>query len=484
MNNQILHITWKNNELPEKYKFIIDQWKITNPQLDIRFYTDEDNSRFIENYFPQFKEVLDRFEKKIMKLDFIRLLYLYEFGGIYSDIDVLPLKNISKILDLNDVVICEEDRRNGKNFGVDYILSNAVIISKPKADFIGYLIDSIVEMSKKIPSNVDNTSVLNFTGPLFFNNQHKSYDHKDTVTILDSTYFNPMNLNDLMESKISKNIEFSFLVHLYDGSWWQSNWSTPKELIDEIISNHYELIYNQSINTERLLDHTENTLPKISCLCVTKNAYEYVSRSIDCFLNNIYTNKELIIVYENDNEHISKIKTNYINDNIRYIEVDIEPKKTLGELRNISIEKSSGEYICQWDDDDIYNPLRLWEQYRDCKLNNKGGSILKRWTIYDSTKNNFFIREKVGLSGWEGTFLYKKSKLTELYPLKDKGEDTDFIDMIQDDLSILDKPELYIYCVHSNNTWDYWSLYTKIIRFAQEHNQDFDFKFPKLLDNE
>ena len=103
MNNQILHITWKNNELPEKYEFIINQWKITNPQLEIKFYSDEDNDRFIEDYFPELKETLNRFDKKIMKLDIIRLLYLYQFGGIYSDIDVLPLKNISNLLNLNDI---------------------------------------------------------------------------------------------------------------------------------------------------------------------------------------------------------------------------------------------------------------------------------------------------------------------------------------------------------------------------------------------
>jgi mannosyltransferase OCH1-like enzyme len=481
MNNQILHITWKNNELPEKYEFIINQWKITNPQLEIKFYSDEDNDRFIEDYFPELKEVLNRFDKKIMKLDLIRLLYLYQFGGIYSDIDVLPLKNISNLLNLNDTVICEEDRRNAINFGVNYILSNAVIISKPKSDFIKHLIDSIVIMSNKIPSEIDNTIVLNFTGPLFLNDQHRLYPHKDTVTILDSNYFNPMNLDDLIEEKIPKNIEFSFLVHLYDGSWWQSEWNSPKKLMEKIIDDHYKLINPQS---EWDTMNDGSYLPKISCLCVTKNTYNYISRSIECFLNNIYPNKELIVVYESNNECISKIKTNYNYDNIKYIEVNVDPKKTLGELRNISIEESTGVYICQWDDDDFHNPLRLWEQYRNCKINNKGGSILNRWVIYDGYNDKFLTRERTDLLGWEGTLLYKKNEIKELYPTISQGEDTEFIKKIEHNISVLDKPELYIYCVHSKNTWDYWSIFYKITKLAEEYKEEFNFKFQKILINE
>jgi hypothetical protein len=332
-------------------------------------------------------------------------------------------------------------------------------------------------MSNKIPDKIDNTIVLNFTGPLFLNDQHRSYPHKDTVTILDSNYFNPMNLDDLVKENIPKNIEFSFLVHLYDGSWWQSEWNSSKNLMEKIIDDHNKLINTQSegdtINDGRYL-------PKISCLCVTKNTYNFISRSIECFLNNIYPNKELIVVYESNNEYISKIKTNYDNDNIKYIEVNIDPKKTLGELRNISIEESTGDYICQWDDDDFHNPLRLWEQYRNCKINNKGGSILNRWIIYDGYNDKFLTRERTDLLGWEGTFLYKKNEIKELYPAISQGEDTEFIEKIEHDLSVLDKPELYVYCVHSKNTWDYWSILAKITKLAEEYKEEFDFKFSKI----
>jgi len=52
------------------------------------------------------------------------------------------------------------------------------------------------------------------------------------------------------------------------------------------------------------------------------------------------------------------------------------PGVTLGELRNYSISKASGTYICVWDDDDWHNPHRLKSQLHDAIDNGKSGCIL------------------------------------------------------------------------------------------------------------
>jgi mannosyltransferase OCH1-like enzyme len=484
MNSRILHLTWKDKNLSEKHLLIFKRWIKTNPNLKIKFYTDEENEIFIKSKFPEFQPILDKFERVVMKMDLIRLLYLWEYGGVYSDMDVLPLKNIEPLLDLNEVVLCMEDSRNSKNFNEDYIISNAVIIAKPKSDFIKKLIESIVENSKseKVNSNSPN-DILYLTGPLLYNNVYKSYNDKSSITLLDSNYFNPMNLEDLKSDFISNSVTFSYLVHLYDGTWWNSKWDSSVELLNKIINKHDFGILSYTDDFQPLLPLYMKskipTFPKISCLCVTKNDYSLVSKSIDCFLNQTYPNKELIVVYEDDNKVIENIIKDYNNSNIKYLKIKTIPKKTLGELRNISINSSTGDYICQWDDDDWYHPLRLWEQFRHCKLNKKGGSILKSWLIYDSVKNNLYSCERKIISGWEGSFLYKKSLIKELYPLLSKGEDTTFIEKIQHDLSVLNKPELYVYRVHTVNTWGYDGIYDKIIKWSKNYSGILDWNFLK-----
>lgn len=485
MNNKILHVTWKDENLSEKQLFILNRWVTLNKGIKIKYYTDEKNDKFIDEHFPFYRDVIDKFDRVVMKLDFIRLLYVYLYGGIYADMDVLPLKSIFPLLDLNDVVICEESRENAKNFNTDRILSNSVIVAKPRSNFIKELILDIVSNidSPKINSN-DSDDVLNMTGPLFFNRVYKSYKNKNEVTILDNLYFNPMTFYQMSNGVISDGVQFSYLVHLYDGTWWQKEYNSSLEFIKKIIYHHDITNIKYSENTEYVLDKFNNEgillLPKISCLCVTKNNYTLLKDSIVSYKNQIYENKELIVVYEEGNKDINKIMSEFNSDDIKYIKVDsTDDKKTLGELRNISINESSGEYICQWDDDDWYHPLRLWEQFRDLKINNKNGSILSSWLVYDNVKNNLLECKRLSFIGWEGSFMYKKSELKTLYPSLKKGEDTTFIENIKDDLSVLYKPELYIYRAHTENTWGYKSIYDRIIKFSEKYSDVLDFNFLK-----
>ena len=476
MNNKILHITWKDENLTEKQEFILKRWVLLNKGLKVKFYSDKTNESFVNKYFPQYKIIIDKFDRVVMKLDFIRLLYVYKFGGIYVDLDVLPLKSIEDLLNINDVVICEEDRKNALNFNTDYILSNAVIISKPNTSFIKELIDDIVRNidSDKINSN-DTDDVLNMTGPLFFNRVYERYENKNEITILDNLYFNPMTFYEISNGVISKNVQYSYLMHLYDGTWWQDKHYSSLEYIKKVVAIHDLLNLNYSENSNHTKEYYKKSgmvlLPKISCLCVTKNGYDLLKNTITCYNKQIYPNKELIIIYENDNTEINKVIKEFKNNiDIKFIEVDSSKnKKTLGELRNISINESSGEYVCQWDDDDWYHPLRLWEQFRDLKINNKNGSILSSWLVYDNVKNELLECKRISFIGWEGSFIYKKSELKTLYPSLKKGEDTTFIENIKDDLSVLYKPELYVYRVHSDNTWGYNNLYERIIKYSKKY---------------
>lgn len=485
MNNKILHITWKNEDLSEKQNFILKRWSILNPNLKIKYYTDNTNEQFVKSNYPEYEPVINKIDRIVMKLDFIRLLYVYHYGGIYSDFDVLPLKSIEPLLDLNEVVICEEDKRNAKNFNVERILSNAIIIAKPKSNFIKHLIDDIVSNidSPKINSKNPN-DILEMTGPLFFNRAYSSYGNKHEITILDNLYFNPMTFYDIKEGKINNNIEFSFLIHLYDGTWWQEEHNSSLEYLNKLIKIHDGLIlhYNEDYK-KSVKKYIENNfivdMPKVSCLCVTKNKEHILRDSIISYKNQIYPNKELIVIYEDDNNYISNVIQEFNSEDIKYFKISTKNKKTLGELRNISIEKSKGDYVCQWDDDDWYNPLRIWEQFRNMKLNKKKGSILNSWLVYDNVKNDLKECRRFDIAGWEGSFLYEKSSLKNLYPSIVKGEDTVFIKNIEKDLSILYKPELYVYRVHSENTWGYENLYNKIVNHSIDYNKILSFNFIK-----
>lgn len=196
--------------------------------------------------------------------------------------------------------------------------------------------------------------------------------------------------------------------------------------------------------------------PLISCLCVTRNKPELIARAIKCFKAQTYPTKELIIVYEDNDKDIQDfVKT--INDPcIRNFEIPTNPKLTLGELRNKSIEFAQGEYFCQWDADDWYHSKRLALQMNCMTEMHKDVCFLTYWIIFDSlTKKAYLSRKRI----WEGSMLCKKNIVTDkiIYPSIPKLEDFQFVEQLleQNNIYPADLPHLYIYVYHGDNTWNY-----------------------------
>lgn len=107
------------------------------------------------------------------------------------------------------------------------------------------------------------------------------------------------------------------------------------------------------------------TPPLISCLLVTaKGRFHHLQRSVKCYLDQTYSNKELVVVNEGPKEYQQQLDTWFLGLNRPDIRtVWLDGYYTLGALRNISISMSLGEIYCQWDDDDFCMPQRLAVQY-------------------------------------------------------------------------------------------------------------------------
>jgi glycosyltransferase involved in cell wall biosynthesis len=104
--------------------------------------------------------------------------------------------------------------------------------------------------------------------------------------------------------------------------------------------------------------------PKISCVMVTLGRVEHVRNSVRCFIEQTYPNKELVVLSQGNAEENKKIEEclRSVPDKVHFFPAPLD--LTLGAMRNTSIEISTGNIICQWDDDDLYHPDRLATQYK------------------------------------------------------------------------------------------------------------------------
>jgi len=100
--NKILWMSWLQGtdhmSLPALNKTCLDGWKTMNPDWDVKVITYQN---LLEN-LPEFKTIMNNANYKRRHkrnvCDLIRLMLLYNHGGVWADASVLPMKPLTKIV--------------------------------------------------------------------------------------------------------------------------------------------------------------------------------------------------------------------------------------------------------------------------------------------------------------------------------------------------------------------------------------------------
>lgn len=200
-----------------------------------------------------------------------------------------------------------------------------------------------------------------------------------------------------------------------------------------------------------------STIPRVSCLCVTRNKPRKLQRAVDCFLAQRHANKELVLLYEDDDDATGSLVAELVarhDDLVVDARVAANPKLTLGELRNLSFERARGDYLCQWDDDDWYHNERITRQLEAAVASHRPACLLTNWIIYDEIERQAYFSF---FRLWEGSLLCRKDALVDdlRYPAATRAEDTAFTELLRTRGLVypLVAAGLYIYTAHGTNTW-------------------------------
>jgi glycosyltransferase involved in cell wall biosynthesis len=208
------------------------------------------------------------------------------------------------------------------------------------------------------------------------------------------------------------------------------------------------------------------TQPLISCLTVSLPAVErfaLLQRSITSYQRQQYPNRELVLVL-NGGDAVSHRRIQHhvatLGDpSIRVIEVP--ETRPLGALRNKSVHCANGSIICQWDDDDLYHPLRLQYQYQALSSSESDAVFLRDvMQLFTDSRHLYCTNwHATELGAFPGSLMCKKMSGV-LYPevgsAASLGEDTVIGRQLlaQGRVHILrELPHLYVYVTHGHNTW-------------------------------
>jgi len=98
----------------------------------------------------------------------------------------------------------------------------------------------------------------------------------------------------------------------------------------------------------------------ISCICPTYNRRHLLEEAIQCFLDQTHNDAELIILNDTPGQTLC---LDLDDERITLINMS-ERFPTIAQKWNYLHRLAKGDWICQWDDDDIYFPNRLADNYQ------------------------------------------------------------------------------------------------------------------------
>ena len=189
--------------------------------------------------------------------------------------------------------------------------------------------------------------------------------------------------------------------------------------------------------------------PLVSALMVTRGAFANIIRSFEYFSSQTWPNKELVIVSPRLDTELKNHLLSF-KQKIKFVEQD--PSLNLGDYRNLAVANSNGDYLCQWDDDDIYSPERISAQMSVLGKSKSNAVFCEQVLIWWIEKKLIFLSAK---KCWENTLLCKRSSAV-VYPSIARGEDTFVARSISNHQKVvlISEPSLYCYTIHGKNTWD------------------------------
>ena len=165
---RVVHQTWKSCTLPSRQHEWLLGCAAINKGWRHHLWTDKANHQLVKRLFPELLDLYNNYNVHIKRVDAVRLLYLYAYGGVYMDIDFACLKPLEDLpLPPGRFVAGYQERDQSS----PQAIANAFMAAPPRHPFVAYLIQQLNVSSRLRGPN----SVLEATGPAFITRSVNAY---------------------------------------------------------------------------------------------------------------------------------------------------------------------------------------------------------------------------------------------------------------------------------------------------------------------
>lgn len=302
---KIIHQTWKNNDIPDDFKISINRWKQLHPNYKYILWTDKTMEKFMKKNYSWFLNTYNNYKYNIQKCDAWRYFVLYHYGGIYSDLDIIPKKKITEI----DTSFHNYDAiipiTSNQNIFSSLSLTNSFMCSKKNSDLFETLIFSLKKYKNKCKNFLPHAHIMCTAGPFFLSDVIKKKfgrmpSKKNNILIIPENIFNP---------GFGENNYFS---HLKGGTW--HNWDN--KILNIMQKYQYPSIFTSLlllIISGKMINKNQFLIFKMFVKNLDINQIDNLSSILGLMFYQIKKNSKRLLFFHKNVNYIEKYTGKKIN---------------------------------------------------------------------------------------------------------------------------------------------------------------------------
>lgn len=220
--------------------------------------------------------------------------------------------------------------------------------------------------------------------------------------------------------------------------------------------------------------------PLVSVIIPTYGRPEFVQKAIELVHRQDYPNVEVVVVDDNPNRL-------ELPADPRLTHIHLKERKSIGAKRNLAVEKSKGQVIIHWDDDDYFREHRISAQVAPIISGEVDITVLEHHYYFHLPSRTFYTLKRANNWGPHfGTFAYNRRLFDQLgirYPDNSLGEDYGFYEFALNKgatIKVISNDDgKHVYTRH-HNTWQfdlkgYEEQVKRVDRPSFFSQKDFDF---------
>ncbi len=468
--SRTIHQAWNTAVVPDKWTLRQHSWRQFHKDWEYRFWTDPELRELIRLHYGWFLAIYDSYPEH-QRADAARYFVLHHHGGLYVDLEFLCLRPVGPLLASQELVMglaqpVPAALLQARLGGLTDTVCTGFLAARPRHPFWEHLFQQLVACHR-LPDSLD------ATGSLFLTRALHGFPQRSQLTVLpaallhsDTSQLSQASGLYAPEQRASV-ADTTFASHHLCGSRWRGGTSTDASTTASAsgalplwILHRGKRVLTASLHHENSKVLWSKVPAKVSCLMVTKKRVRLAMRAIACYRAQTYPRTQLIIIDDDPDPTLEQRVRALADPDIVHVRLPAR-NRSLGALRNLAVQHATGEYVTQWDDDDLSHPLRLELQMSALHAAAADACSLLRHQVFSPDKRR--LADSVRRI-WEGSLLCRKDLLPR-YPARRKGEDSPAVEAVArtSRMALLDVPQLYTYIFHGGN-----------VRSAQYFNQHWE----------